>query len=34
MEEGSRWLRQLEERDHAGQLFSSITGFGVFGTKP
>jgi ubiquinone/menaquinone biosynthesis C-methylase UbiE len=34
MEEGSRWLRRLEERDDAGEFFSSITGFGVFGTKP
>jgi ubiquinone/menaquinone biosynthesis C-methylase UbiE len=31
--EGSQWLRDLEERDRAGRFFSSITGFGVVGTK-
>src|SRR2546426_9015065 len=31
--EGSEWLRDLEERDRAGRFFSSITGFGVVGTK-
>ena len=33
MEEGDKWLRELEERDRNGQFFSSLTGFGVFGTK-
>jgi len=31
--EGDKWLRELEERDRTGQFFSSLTGFGVFGTK-
>ncbi len=31
--EGSQWLQDLEERDRAGRFFSSITGFGVVGTK-
>ncbi len=34
LDEGSRWSRELEERDRAGGFFSSITGFGLFGTKP
>ncbi|HZY95104.1 MAG TPA: class I SAM-dependent methyltransferase [Candidatus Bathyarchaeia archaeon] len=33
MEEGDKWLRELEERERNGQFFSSMTGFGVFGTK-
>lgn len=33
LEEGDKWLRELEERDRNGQFFSSLTGFGVFGTK-
>jgi len=32
--EGLHWLRELEERDRAGPFFSSITGFGLFATKP
>lgn len=32
--EGLHWLRELEERDRAGRFFSSITGFGLFATKP
>ena len=32
--EGLQWLRELEERDRAGRFFSSITGFGLFATKP
>lgn len=31
--EGSEWLQELEERDRRGRFFSSITGFGVVGTK-
>jgi ubiquinone/menaquinone biosynthesis C-methylase UbiE len=34
LEEGDKWLRELEDRDRTGRFFSSITGFGVFGTKP
>jgi ubiquinone/menaquinone biosynthesis C-methylase UbiE len=33
-DEGSEWLQELEERDRTGRFFSSITGFGVVGTKP
>lgn len=33
VEEGSRWLRQLEDQDRAGHFFSSVSGFGLFGTK-
>lgn len=31
--EGARWLMELEERNRAGRFFSSITGFGVAGTR-
>lgn len=31
--EGSEWLQELEERDRTGRFFSSITGFGVVGTR-
>lgn len=34
VDEGSRWLHELEQRDRAGRFFSSITGFGVFAAKP
>ncbi len=34
LDEGSRWLRDLEGRDRSGSFFSSLTGFGLFGTKP
>jgi ubiquinone/menaquinone biosynthesis C-methylase UbiE len=33
VEEGSRWLRHLEDQDRAGHFFSSVSGFGLFGTK-
>jgi ubiquinone/menaquinone biosynthesis C-methylase UbiE len=32
--ESDRWFRELEERDRAGRFFSSLSGFGLFGTKP
>lgn len=33
VDEGLRWLRQLEDQDREGRFFSSVSGFGVFGTK-
>jgi ubiquinone/menaquinone biosynthesis C-methylase UbiE len=32
--EGDKWILELKQRDREGHFFSSITGFGVFGTKP
>jgi hypothetical protein len=32
-DEGSQWLAELERLDREGCFFSSLTGFGVFGTK-
>ena len=30
---GAKWLHELKQRDIANRFFSSITGFGLFGTK-
>ena len=32
-EQGSRWISELMERDRSGRFFSSLSGFGIFGTK-
>ena len=32
-EQGSQWISELTERDRSGRFFSSLSGFGIFGTK-
>ena len=32
-EQGSQWTSELLERDRRGRFFSSLSGFGIFGTK-
>jgi ubiquinone/menaquinone biosynthesis C-methylase UbiE len=31
--QGSQWISELLERDRRGRFFSSLSGFGIFGTK-
>lgn len=31
--QGSQWISELTERDRRGVFFSSVSGFGIFGTK-
>ena len=31
--QGSQWISELTERDRKGRFFSSVSGFGIFGTK-